>query len=163
LAGARALAKQNRFQFQWWALSLIEARPFGDKKKGADTGIDGYMYFVDEKDKIKKIIVQVKSGGVSVKDIRDLGHVMEREKAEMSIFLTLEAPTTPMIKEALGKGVYKSPTRRKPLPRIQVLTIEELLKGKYPELPRSSLLDSYKRAEKYNENPQNNDLFDNND
>jgi site-specific DNA-methyltransferase (adenine-specific) len=163
LAGARALAKQNRFQFQWWALSLIEARPYGNKKKGADTGIDGYMYFVDEKDKTKKIIVQVKSGGVSVKDIRDLGHVMEREKAEMSIFLTLEEPTTPMIKEALGKGVYNSPTTRKPLPRIQVLTIEELLKGKYPELPRSFLLSSFKKAEKYNENPQNNDLFDNNE
>lgn len=163
LAGARALAKQNRFQFQWWALSLIEARPYGNKKKGADTGIDGYMYFVDEKDKTKKIIVQVKSGSVSVKDIRDLDHVMEREGAEMSIFLTLEEPTTPMIKEALGKGVYKSPTRRKPLPRIQVLTIEELLKGKYPELPRSSLLDSFKKAEKYNENPQNNDLFNNNE
>lgn len=41
LEGAKALAHQNRYQFQWWALSLIDARPYGDKKKGKDTGIDG--------------------------------------------------------------------------------------------------------------------------
>lgn len=134
LAGAKELANQNKYQFQWWALSLIGAKPYGDKKKGADTGIDGYLYFMDEKDKVKKVIVQVKSGAVSVNQIRDLIGVVEREKAEMGIFLTLEPPTKPMQIEAVSQGFYKSPLG-KDYPKIQILTIEELLKGKKPDIP----------------------------
>jgi hypothetical protein len=134
LAGARALAKQDRYQFQWWALSLIGARPYGDKKKGADTGIDGYCYFMDEHRKVKKAIVQVKSGTVSVNLIRDLSGVIDRENAEIGIFLTLEKPTKPMSEEVVAKGFYRSPLG-KDYPRMQILTIEECLRGRKPELP----------------------------
>ena len=134
IAGARELATQNKYQFQWWALSLIGARPYGDKKKGADTGIDGYCYFMDEKDKVKKAIVQVKSGEVSVSQIRDLAGVIDREKAEIGIFITLEKPTRPMIKEAVSKGFYNSPLG-KDYPKMQILTIDELLSGKKPDIP----------------------------
>ena len=134
LMGAKELAKQNKYQFQWWALSLIGARPYGDKKKGADTGIDGYCYFMDEKDKVKTAIVSVKGGGTSVKDIRDLSGVIDREKAEMGIFLTLEEPTKPMHVEATTKGFYKSPLGKE-YTRIQILTIEDLLSGKKPDIP----------------------------
>ncbi|MEN3029007.1 MAG: DNA methyltransferase [Aquificaceae bacterium] len=71
LSGARELAFQDRFQFQWWAMSLVDARPYADKKRGADKGIDGLVYFYMDKDKLGKAIVQVKSGKVSVKDIRE--------------------------------------------------------------------------------------------
>jgi len=134
LAGANELASENKYQFQWWALSLIGARPYGDRKKGADTGIDGYCYFMDEKDKVKTAIVQVKGGDVSVSQIRDLSGVIDREKAEIGIFITLEEPTTPMTKEAVSKGFYKSPLG-KDYPRIQILTIDELLSGKKPDIP----------------------------
>ena len=134
LAGAEELANQNKYQFQWWAVSLIGGQPYGDKKKGTDTGIDGYCYFMDEKDKVKKAIVSVKSGSTSVKDIRDLSGVIDREKAEMGIFLTLKKPTKPMEVEAATKGFYRSPLG-KDYPRIQILTIEELLQGKKPEIP----------------------------
>jgi len=136
LAGAKELASQNRYQFQWWALSLINARPRGgEKKKGADTGIDGYRYFSDEKNKFKKAIVSVKSGKTSVKDIRDLGHVIDREQSEIGIFITLEEPTEPMRKEAVIKGYYKSTTFNRDYPRIQIFTIEDLLGGKQPYMP----------------------------
>jgi len=92
LAGAEALALQNRYQFQWWALSLVDARPFGDKKKGADTGIDGFLFFNDAGE-TKKAVVQVKSGKVGVSQIRELNAVVAREKAEMGFFLTLKTPT----------------------------------------------------------------------
>lgn len=134
LAGAKELAKNNKFEFQWWVVSLIGGQPYGDKKKGADTGIDGYLYFMDEKDKVKKAIISVKGGGTSVKDIRDLGHVIDREKAEIGIFITLEQPTRPMETEAVTKGFYHSPLG-KDYPRIQILTIEELLDGKAPYVP----------------------------
>ncbi|MBN2462144.1 MAG: site-specific DNA-methyltransferase [Dehalococcoidia bacterium] len=134
LSGAKELAKDNKYEFQWWAVSLIGGQPYGDKKKGADTGIDGYLYFMDEKDKVKKAIISVKGGGTSVKDIRDLGHVIDREKAEIGIFITLEQPTRPMGTEAVTKGFYHSPLG-KDFPRIQILTIEELLNGKKPDIP----------------------------
>ena len=86
------LNRQNRYQFQWWALSLIDARPFGDKKKGADTGIDGFLFFNDAGE-TKKAVVSVKSGKVGVSQIRELNAVVAREKAEMDFFLTLKTTT----------------------------------------------------------------------
>jgi site-specific DNA-methyltransferase (adenine-specific) len=72
LAGAKELAADSRYQFQYWASSLIDGKPYGDKKKGADTGIDAYIHFSDEENITKKAIVQVKSGHVGVRDIRVL-------------------------------------------------------------------------------------------
>ncbi len=158
LAGAKVLALQNRYQFQWWALSLIDARPYGDKKKGADTGIDGFIYFIENQDVINKAIVQVKSGNVSVKDIRDLGHVVDREKAAMGIFITLNKPTRPMIEESAKKGFYIFPITKQKMPKIQILTIEEILSGKSHHIPLSYKENSFKKAEtKHGENLE---LFD---
>ncbi|WP_444550076.1 site-specific DNA-methyltransferase [Candidatus Magnetomonas plexicatena] len=145
LAGAKELASQNRYQFQWWALSLIAARPYGDKKKGKDSGIDGYVYFVEGKNIVGKGIVSVKSSHVSVKDIRDLGHVIERDNAKVGIFITLEQPTRDMKTEAVSAGYYKSPATNRDYPRIQIFTIEDLFNGQQPQLPLS--IDSYKKAE----------------
>jgi len=138
LTGARQLAKQDRYQFQYWALSLIDARPYGDKKKGADTGIDGFMYFQDyegKKRQVETIIVQVKSGHVGVKDIYEFGHVIDRENAAIGIFITLENPTKPMTKEAVIKGFYKPKFIPRQFPKIQILTIKEILAGKNPDIP----------------------------
>jgi len=137
-AGAKELAVMNRYQFQWWALSLVNARPYGDKKKGADTGVDGYIYFWEDKDNLKKAVVQVKSGNVKVGDVRDLSHVMDREKAEMGIFITLESPTQPMKKEALQKGFYHSDFIDKDYPRIQIVTVGDLLDGKALNMPTAA-------------------------
>jgi len=158
LSGARELFSQNRYQFQWWALSLINARPYGDKKKGADTGIDGYIYYMEGKDIVKKVIVQVKGGHVSVSQIRDLIGVMDREKAELSIFITLEHPTTKMDEEANIKGFYKFPLGGEYL-RVQILTIEELLKGNKPKLPPLKI-PSFKEAERYKREEKTLDLHD---
>jgi len=156
LTGAKELASENRYQFQWWAISLIDARPFQNKKKGSDTGIDGLIYFQDEKHIVKKVIVQVKSGHVSVKDIRDLGHVINREKAEIGIFVTLESPTSHMIKEAVQKGFYKSPMDNKQYFKIQIKTIEDLLKDNRLELPSRHI--SHKTAQPRPQKPSQSQL-----
>jgi DNA modification methylase len=145
---ARALAEQDRYQFQWWALSLIKARPVSDeKKKGADEGIDGTLYFIDDaKTPPKKIIVQVKSGKVQVRDIRELIQVVHRTKATMGFFITLEEPTDPMLKEALAEGLYKSPGWVKQYQKIQIRTIAQLLAGEDFDMPPTNV--SFKRAEK---------------
>ena len=135
LESAKELANQNKYQFQWWAVSLVGGQPYGDKKKGADTGIDGYLYFMDEKDKVRKAIIQVKAGAASVSQIRDLVGVIQREKAEMGLFLCLESATKPMQMEADSQGFYHSPLG-KDYPKIQIFTIEQLVvEGRKPDIP----------------------------
>jgi len=134
LYSAKALAAEDRYQFQWWALSLIKARPIGEKKKGADKGIDGVIHFIDDPaSKPKRVIVQVKSGHVHVKDIRELKDVASQEA--IGVFITLEPPTKDMQEAAITAGYYHSPIWNKDYPRIQILTIDELLHGKIVEMP----------------------------
>jgi site-specific DNA-methyltransferase (adenine-specific) len=152
IAGARALAEQDRYQFQWWALSLVKARPVQGKKKGADAGVDGVIYLQDvnpdepQKPVTLKIIIQVKSGKVSVKDIRDLRGVIGREKAIIGVFITLEEPTQPMVVEAIEADYYERWGQK--YPKIQILTIEELFQGKTIASPQTPINMGFKRAEK---------------
>jgi hypothetical protein len=147
LPDAQALADQDKYQFQWWALGLVGARP-AEQKKGADKGIDGRLYFHDEAEggQTKQIIFSVKGGGTSVKDVRDLRGVIEREKAEIGILLTMEKMTKPMRAEAASAGFYDSPGFKKKYPRLQILTIEELLEGKKIEYPQTNI--TFKQAPK---------------
>ena len=132
--GARALAQADKYEFQWWAVSLVNAVPYGGKKKGADSGIDGHIYFKPDGKTTEKAVVSVKGGdNVSVPMIRDLGHVVEREKAKVGLFITLAEPTKPMQTEAIKAGFYETPYGK--FPKIQILTIEDLFKGKKPQLP----------------------------
>ena len=139
VAAAHHLALQDRFQFQWWALSLVRARPVGGrKKKGADRGVDGVITFIDEaKGKAKRVVIQVKSGKVGARDIRDLCGAVERENAAIGVFITLEPPTGPMKIEALSASFYRSPGWQQDYHRIQILTIEELLSGSKVQMPPS--------------------------
>ncbi len=135
LASAVELANKDKYQFQWWAVTRIGGQPYGDKKKGADTGIDGYLYYMDEKDKIKKAIISVKGGkNIHVNMVMELGHVIDREKSDIGVFILLEKPTRPMLEEAAMKGFYHSPLG-KDYPRIQILTIEEIFQGKMLSIP----------------------------
>ena len=135
LGGAKELASQpDKYQFQWWALGLIGARPVGEKKKGADKGIDGVINFIDDPtSKPKRAIVQVKSGHVGVDVIKVLETTAAKEA--MGILITLEPPTKPMQVEAVSAGYYHSPIWNKDYPKIQILTIDELLHGKAVDMP----------------------------
>ncbi|MEX2648244.1 MAG: DNA methyltransferase [Alphaproteobacteria bacterium] len=131
---ARNLAAADKYQFQWWAVTLVEAQPVGGKKKGADRGIDGVFYFQVAKGKTERGVVSVKGGdNVSVAMIRDLAGVMEREKAPMGLFITLAEPTKPMETEAAAAGVLETPFGT--FPRLQIATIADLLEGKRPRVP----------------------------
>jgi site-specific DNA-methyltransferase (adenine-specific) len=142
LGSARQLAQDDRYQFQWWALSLVRARPVGGKpgskvgKKGTDKGIDGVINFVDDDTlRPKRVLVQVKSGKVKSGDIRDLRGTVDREDAPIGVFITLEPPTREMTKEAASAGFYYSRGWGRDYPRIQILTIEELLHGAEVKMP----------------------------
>ena len=136
VGGARALAEQDRYQFQFWAMSLLEALPREDGRRGADRGIDGLVYFVDgPRRAMKKVVVQVKSGKVSSPHIRDLKGTVDREKAALGLFITLEEPTSAMRTEAVSAGFYHSDVWQKDYPKIQLRTIADLLDGNDFELP----------------------------
>jgi len=164
ISGAMQLAKENPYQFQWWALGLLGARPV-EEKKGADKGIDGRLYFHDETKggKTKQIVFSVKSGHVTSYMVRDLRGVVEREGAEIGVFITMLDPTKDMRSEAAGAGFYESTTWQKRYPRIQILTIEDILRGKgidCPPLKRTNV--TFKRAPraKNDDTDDSNNLFD---
>ena len=152
LPDAQVLARQDPYQFQWWALGLVGARPV-EQKKGSDKGIDGRLYFHDDPagGKTKQIILSVKAGHTSVAHVRDLRGVIEREKAEIGVLISLEEPTKHMRTEAASSGFYDSPWGKR-FPRLQILTVGELLDGitiDYP--PPSQVNVTFKKAPKSRE------------
>jgi site-specific DNA-methyltransferase (adenine-specific) len=136
LASARDLAERDKYQFQWWAVSMVDALPFGGKRKGADGGIDGIIYFKPDGKRTEKALVSVKGGGnVSVNMIRDLHSAMEREKAPIGVFITAALPTRPMEAEAAAVGRFESEATGRTYPRLQIITLAELFQGKKPDIP----------------------------
>ncbi len=163
LAGARALAAKDggdRYQFQWWALSLVRAKPLGGDggrqgKKGSDKGIDGVISFTEGgTGRLQRVLVQVKSGGVKSGDIRDLRGTLDREGAAIGLFITLDKPSRDMQTEATTAGFYKSPGWHMDYPKVQILTIEDLLAGKAPLIPGSQ--QTFRQAAKHvgNDGPE---------
>ncbi len=147
LASAEDLARRDKYQFQWWAVSLVDAMPFGGKKKGADGGIDGIIYFKPDGKKTEKALVSVKGGdNVGVQMIRDLHSAMEREKAPIGVFITKSLPTSVMEKEAAAVGRFHSDLTGKSYPRLQILTLAELFQGKRPDIPYVDTAAAFKRA-----------------
>jgi DNA modification methylase len=158
LPDAQDLAANDPYQFQWWALGLVGARP-AEQKKGADKGIDGRLYFHDTaspsfyakatKDKglrsaacpavsdTKQIVISVKAGHTNVAQVRDLRGVLDREKeasnAVIGVLICMEETTQPMRTEAATAGFYTSPWGQHP--RLQILTVGELLEGKRIDYP----------------------------
>ena len=138
LAGARRLAELDRFQFQQWALNLVDAVPRrGGSGRGADRGVDGLLYFYEAKDERRRILVQVKSGAVERGDVTRLLGDARNHKAVGGILITLDNSTPAMRKEEVEAGRYTSALwRRKDYPQIQILTVDGLLSGKErPDMP----------------------------
>jgi hypothetical protein len=135
VAGASQLAEENKYQFQYWALGLCGARPTEGIKKGADRGIDGRLYFHDDlTGDSKQIIFSVKGGhNIGVSEVRDLIGVLQRERAEIGVYISFEEPTKPMQREAAEAGFYtsvgSSGAAGGKFPRIQLLTVRDLLEG----------------------------------
>lgn len=131
---AQALAESDQYQFQWWALGLVGARPV-EQKKGADKGIDGKIVFPSEHPgEFQSVIISVKAGHITPNHVRDLRGVVEREKAAIGVLISMHDPTSPMKTEAATAGLFVSPDWGR-FPKIQLLTISELLAGKKISMP----------------------------
>lgn len=148
---AATLADEDKYQFQWWALGLVSARPV-EQKKGADHGIDGKILFRDDPSAAKpeQIILQVKGGKTGVKDVRDLRGVLDREKAVIGVLISLQPPTREMQAEAASAGFYEHKMNKQKYPRIQLRTVRELMDGKNIERPSNvaAVDETFKKAPK---------------
>jgi len=132
---AEALAASDPYQFQWWALGLVGARPV-EQKKGADKGIDGRIIFQGDKPgSFENVILSVKAGKTGSAHIRDLKGVLEREKAAIGVLISMQEPTAAMKTESVTAGFYESASWNRKYPKIQLLTVEKLLDGKKIEMP----------------------------
>jgi site-specific DNA-methyltransferase (adenine-specific) len=149
LASAQNLALRDKHQFELWALSVVDAVPWKGGRKGADTGIDGIIYFKPDGKRTEKAIVEVKGGGTGVKDIGRLAQVMERERAPFGVLLTAQSPTRAMEKDAAAVGLWENELTDRKYPRLQILTLAELFQGKRPDIPwvDASVLKSIKRED----------------
>lgn len=133
---AARLAMDEPYQFQAWALGLVGARQAGAIKKGADKGIDGRLYFHDGSPDTRQIILSVKAGKMHATYVRDLRGVLEREMADIGVLISFDRPTKAMRAEAASAGFYDSPWGMHP--RLQLLTIEELLAGRGIDYPQTA-------------------------
>ncbi len=147
LASAQDLAARDKYQFQWWAVSMVDAMPYGGKKKGADGGIDGVIYFKPDGKRTERAIVSVKGGlNPSVTMVETLAATIERERAPAGILLMNALPTREMERRAAAVGRFDAPATGKTYPRLQIITLAELFRGKRPDLPLIDPGAAFRRA-----------------
>lgn len=145
LEDAVDLAKRDKYQFQWWAVGLVGARPHAGKKKGADRGIDGVLFFKPDGKRTEMAIISVKGGeNIGVGDVRDLRAVIDRDKAPIGVLITLALPTRQMESEAAAAGLYECDAGK--FPRLQIITLAELFQGKRPRIPLVDVRATFKSA-----------------
>ncbi len=149
LDGARDLALRDKYQFEWWAVSLVDAVPQGGKKKGMDRGIDGIRWVraSPKEGDFEKVLVSVKGGeNVGSAMVRDLKGTVEREGALGGMFITLTEPTREMTREAAAAGFFETSFGQHP--KIQILTVAALLAGQKPNLPSPAAGEGFKKAQR---------------
>lgn len=149
---AAAMAKDDPYGFQWWAAGLVGGQGGAEKKKGADTGIDGRIIFFDDPKSAtgEEIILQVKGGNLKADDVRALGFVVQREQAAMGVLISVAEPTDKMYADAAAAGYYAHKLTDQKYPRLQLRTVKELMEGKGIERPSEHAArdETFKKAPK---------------
>lgn len=160
-AAALALFSKSPFDFERWAVSLINAQP--NQKQVGDKGIDGVARFPlgDPNQKgggIGRILVSVKGGKqIGPQFVRDLLGTVETQRAEMGVLILMTDATRGIVDAVNHAGTYKHPGNGQTFPKVQVVTVSDLLLGKRPNLP--STVNPYMKAIKNTVEPSTDSLF----
>jgi adenine specific DNA methylase Mod len=150
--GAKALFNRSHFEFERWCVMLVDGQP--NEKQGADRGIDGVIRIpIDAKGNSHRVLVSVKGGATNPGHVRDLVGTVESQKAAMGLFICMKQPTSAMYEAANHSGIYTYPVNGKVYPRVQIITVEELLSGKRPTLP-IALLPYFQAKRRYETAPE---------
>ncbi|WP_207787188.1 DNA methyltransferase [Actinomycetospora cinnamomea] len=147
--GAHALFKYSPFEFERWCVMLVDGTP--NEKQVGDKGIDGVIRFlIDAKGKSDRVLVSVKGGTTNPGHVRDLIGTVQSQKAAMGVFICMKKPTKAMLDAANHSGIYKHPGDGKQYPKVQIMTVEQLLNEEHPKLPVTLLpyLQAQKRSSK---------------
>ena len=145
IASAKALAEsddQGRFKFQDWVIEFLLSG-VSNPKKTADGGWDGHITFAMGKKK-EIVLIEVKSGKVNVKNLREFIHVVNAQQAAIGVFVCFqECVTAPMQREAKQQGYYtpnigQIGEYKTQFPKIQILTIEQILNGEQVKIPMTT-------------------------
>ncbi|TFV89598.1 DNA methyltransferase [Blastococcus sp. CT_GayMR16] len=156
-AAALALFSHSPFDFERWAVSLISGQP--NQKQVGDKGIDGVARFPLGRANFGRVLISVKGGKqLNPSMVRDLGGTVTTQKAEMGVLITNAPPTRGMVDEANHAGVYHHPNYPQAFPRIQIITVDELLAGKRPMMPPTML--PYIQAQRKHISEHQGALFD---
>jgi hypothetical protein len=138
LAGAQALFHRSPFEFERWCVMMVDGQP--NVKQVGDKGIDGVIRFpIDGKGNSDKILVSVKGGSTNPGHVRDLIGTIQSQRAAMGIFICMQPSSKGMADAANHSGLYQHPRDGKSYPRVQIITVEELLDDKRPKLPATLL------------------------
>jgi len=134
-ASAQALFDQSPFDFERWAVSLVQGQP--NERQVGDRGIDGVaMFDTDTRDGFGRLLVSVKGGRqIGPAFVRDLRGTIENQAAEMGLLITLHEPTRGMREEAHRSGSYRWPVNGQTYNRLQIRTVSQLLAGDLPKMP----------------------------
>ena len=145
VAGARLLAEEDKYEFQWWAVDRIGGIPYGavagskKGKKGADGGRDGYIFFRHDPKAAKpgKIVISVKAGKITPEYVRELAGTVTKEKADIGVLVSMEEPSQAMRVEAASYEPFRSPAfePHRSYDRIQLLSAKDIFAGKRVEFP----------------------------
>jgi site-specific DNA-methyltransferase (adenine-specific) len=137
MGAVERLAKDDPYEFQWWANWMLGVQNYREKKKGADKGIDGIIYFHNVPHGVGQIIVSVKAGqNINPGMLESLSGELSRESAELGVFVCAVplAPDHPMYQRAAAQGIVRVGKDR--FPKIQIVTAQDLLSDKAIHLPR---------------------------
>ncbi len=160
VASAKMLAQDTengRFGFQEWVIEVL-LHGVVNPKKTADGGYDGYLTYQTDKTK-EFVLIETKSGNVNVKNIREFVQVIDKQKAAAGIFVCFgDTVTKEMLKEAKAAGHIKIGGMDTGLDKIQIITVDDLLDAKQPQLPNIS--STFKKAQKKETKGSSYGLFD---
>ena len=137
MEGARDLWKHDKYHFQKWAVEQVDG--FVTARKSGDGGIDGRLYFAMpqedawERDPLRSMVIEVKGGtNVGIDVVRNLRGILEREDAEMAGLIVLEEPGNKK-RASFGRELAFAgdlAVHGTTYPRMQLLTVSEILAGK---------------------------------
>lgn len=155
LAGARALFERSPFEFERWCVTLVDGQP--NERQVGDRGIDGVIRFPLDRKISDRVLVSVKGGATNPGHIRDLIGTVESQKAAMGLFICMRTPAKAMIEAVNHSGIYTHPANRQKFPKVQLISVEDLLNDKRPNLP-NTLLPYFQAQRRYDDKSEQMEL-----
>ncbi len=134
LDDAQALLSRSPLEFERWCVMLVDGQP--EEGRSEDKAIDGVIRIpIDEKDGSHRVLVSVKSGRPNSRHLQDLINSVDTQQAAMGLLVLMSDPARGMMDAAQRAGAYRYPLNGQEYPRIQLITVEKLIRGERPNLP----------------------------